>query len=211
MELKLMSLIGLVAFITLAWAISVHRDKFPWRTVLAGLALQTLIAIIMVRPSAFRDWIYNNAKISADNLIYFAQQGTQLVFGPLAKRDILLEVGFDPGNAMVLGITICGTIILVAVLSNLLYHLGILQRVVHAMAWIMQRIMRTSGSESLCTSANVFMGQTEAPLVIQPYLKGMTRSELMTMMVGGMATIAGGVFAVYAGMGVEAGHLLTAS
>ena len=206
-----MSLIGLVAFITLAWAISVHRDKFPWRTVLAGLALQTLIAIIMVRPSPFRDWIYNNAKISADNLIYFAQQGTQLVFGPLAKRDILLEVGFDPGNAMVLGITICGTIILVAVLSNLLYHLGILQRVVHAMAWIMQRIMRTSGSESLCTSANVFMGQTEAPLVIQPYLKGMTRSELMTMMVGGMATIAGGVFAVYAGMGVEAGHLLTAS
>ncbi len=211
MELRLMSLIGLVAFITLAWVISVHRDKFPWRTVLAGLALQTLIAIIMVRPSAFRDWIYTNAKISADNLIYFAQQGTQLVFGPLAKRDILLEVGFDPGNAMVLGITICGTIILVAVLSNLLYHLGILQRVVHGMAWVMQRVMRTSGSESLCTSANVFMGQTEAPLVIQPYLKGMTRSELMTMMVGGMATIAGGVFAVYAGMGVEAGHLLTAS
>jgi CNT family concentrative nucleoside transporter len=133
------------------------------------------------------------------------------VFGPLAKRDILLNVGFDPANAMVVGITICGTIILVAVLSNLLYHLGILQRIVHAMAWIMQRVMRTSGSESLCTSANVFMGQTEAPLVIQPYLKGMTRSELMTMMVGGMATIAGGVFAVYAGMGVEAGHLLTAS
>ena len=211
MELRLISLIGLVTFITLAWGISVRRDKFPWRTVLAGLGLQTLIAIIMVRPSAFRDWIYNNAKISADNLIYFAQQGTQLVFGPLAKRDMLLNVGFDPANAMVLGITICGTIILVAVLSNLLYHLGILQRIVHAMAWVMQRLMRTSGSESLCTSANVFMGQTEAPLVIQPYLKGMTRSELMTMMVGGMATIAGGVFAVYAGMGVEAGHLLTAS
>ncbi|MEE2715733.1 MAG: nucleoside transporter C-terminal domain-containing protein [Verrucomicrobiota bacterium] len=211
MELRLISLIGLVTFITLAWGISIRRDKFPWRTVLAGLGLQTLIAIIMVRPSVFRDWIYNNAKISADNLIYFAQQGTQLVFGPLAKRDILLNVGFDPANAMVLGITICGTIILVAVLSSLLYHLGILQRIVHAMAWIMQRVMRTSGSESLCTSANVFMGQTEAPLVIQPYLKGMTRSELMTMMVGGMATIAGGVFAVYAGMGIEAGHLLTAS
>ena len=211
MELRLISLIGLVTFITLAWGISIRRDKFPWRTVLAGIGLQTLIAIIMVRPSAFRDWIYNNAKISADNLIYFAQQGTQLVFGPLAKRDVLLNVGFDPANAMVLGITICGTIILVAVLSNLLYHLGILQRIVHAMAWIMQRVMRTSGSESLCTSANVFMGQTEAPLVIQPYLKGMTRSELMTMMVGGMATIAGGVFAVYAGMGIEAGHLLTAS
>ena len=112
---------------------------------------------------------------------------------------------------MVLGITICGTIILVAVISSLFYHLGLLQRIVRAIAWVMQRVMRTSGSESLCTSANVFMGQTEAPLVIQPYLKGMTKSELMTMMVGGMATIAGGVFAVYAGMGVEAGHLLTAS
>ena len=80
------------------------RDKFPWRTVLAGLGLQTLIALIMVRPSALRDWIYANAKISADNLIYFAQQGTQLVFGPLAKREVLLDAGFDASNAMVLGI-----------------------------------------------------------------------------------------------------------
>ncbi len=144
------------------------------------------------------------------NLIYFAKQGTQLIFGPLAKREALLPV-FGDNDAMVLGITICGTIILVAVISSLFYHLGVLQQIVRAIAWVMQRVMRTSGSESLCTSANVFMGQTEAPLVIQPYLKGMTKSELMTMMVGGMATIAGGVFAVYAGMGVEAGHLLTAS
>ncbi|HBU60637.1 MAG TPA: Na+ dependent nucleoside transporter domain protein [Verrucomicrobiales bacterium] len=211
MELKLMSLIGLISFIAFAWGISIGREKFPWRTVLAGLGLQTLIALIMVRPSPLRDWIYHNAKVAADNLIYFAQQGTQLVFGPLAKREVLLDAGFNAANAMVLGITICGTIIIVAVLSSLLYHLGVLQRIVRVMAWIMQRIMRTSGSESLCASANVFMGQTEAPLVIQPYLQGMTRSELMTMMVGGMATIAGGVFAVYAGMGIEAGHLLTAS
>ena len=205
-----MSLIGLAAFITLAWGLSVRRQQFPWRTVLAGLSLQALIALIMIRPSAFSAWVYEQANTAASNLIYFAKQGTQLIFGPLAKRDALLPV-FGDNDAMVLGITICGTIILVAVISSLFYHLGALQRIVRAIAWVMQRVMRTSGSESLCTSANVFMGQTEAPLVIQPYLKGMTKSELMTMMVGGMATIAGGVFAVYAGMGVEAGHLLTAS
>ena len=205
-----MSLIGLAAFITLAWGLSVRRQQFPWRTVLAGLSLQALIALIMIRPSAFSAWVYEQANTAAANLIYFAKQGTQLIFGPLAKREALLPV-FGDNGAMVLGITICGTIILVAVISSLFYHLGVLQRIVRAIAWVMQRVMRTSGSESLCTSANVFMGQTEAPLVIQPYLKGMTKSELMTMMVGGMATIAGGVFAVYAGMGVEAGHLLTAS
>ena len=207
---QIISLIGLAAFITLAWGISMRRQLFPWRTVLAGLSLQALIALIMIRPSAFSAWIYEQANTAAANLIYFAKQGTQLIFGPLAKREALLPV-FGNNDAMVLGITICGTIILVAVVSNLFYHLGLLQRIVRAIAWVMQRVMRTSGSESLCTSANVFMGQTEAPLVIQPYLKGMTKSELMTMMVGGMATIAGGVFAVYAGMGVEAGHLLTAS
>ena len=205
-----MSLIGLAAFITLAWGLSVRRRQFPWRTVLAGLSLQALIALIMIRPSAFSAWVYEQANTAAANLIYFAKQGTQLIFGPLAKREALLPV-FGDNDAMVLGITICGTIILVAVISSLFYHLGVLQQIVRAIAWVMQRVMRTSGSESLCTSANVFMGQTEAPLVIQPYLKGMTKSELMTMMVGGMATIAGGVFAVYAGMGVEAGHLLTAS
>ena len=205
-----MSLIGLAAFITLAWGLSVRRQQFPWRTVLAGLSLQALIALIMIHPSAFSAWVYEQANTAAANLIYFAKQGTQLIFGPLAKREALLPV-FGDNDAMVLGITICGTIILVAVISSLFYHLGVLQQIVRAIAWVMQRVMRTSGSESLCTSANVFMGQTEAPLVIQPYLKGMTKSELMTMMVGGMATIAGGVFAVYAGMGVEAGHLLTAS
>ena len=210
MELKLVSLLGLVAFLAIAWGISLRRDRFPWRTVLAGMGLQFAVALLLIRESTFSKWVYSNAKIAADNLLYFAKQGTQLIFGPLAKRDELAPV-FGQDGAMVLGITICGTIILVAVLSSLLYHLGILQRIVRAMAWVMRRVMRTSGSESLCTSANVFMGQTEAPLVIQPYLKGMTKSELMTMMVGGMATIAGGVFAVYHGMGVEAGHLLTAS
>ena len=110
------------------------------------------------RPSAFSAWVYEQATAAA-NLIYFAKQGTQLIFGPLAKREALLPV-FGDNDAMVLGITICGTIILVAVISSLFYHLGVLQQIVRAIAWVMQRVMRTSGSESLCTSANVFMAKT---------------------------------------------------
>ena len=208
--LKLISLTGLVAFIALAWAISIKRGRFPWRTVLTGLCLQVALAAILIPDTIIGRSLYTFADGVATNIIAFASEGTKLVFGPMANGEVLAE-SFGANNSFVLGITICGTIILVAVLSSLLYHLGLLQLIVRGMAWIMRRIMRTSGSESLCCAANVFMGQTEAPLVIQPYLKGVTRSEIMTMMVGGMATIAGGVFAIYAGMGVEAGHLLTAS
>ena len=205
-----MSLIGLVAFITLAWAISLRRDNFPWRTVIAGMGLQVTIAAILIPDTAFGRAVYKIADQSAQNILAFAREGTHLVFGALSENKAMQET-FNEPSALVLGVTICGTIILVAVVSSLLYHLRILQKTVQGMAWVMQRIMRTSGSESLCSAANVFMGQTEAPLVIKPYLSGMTRSEIMTMMIGGMATIAGGVFAIYAGMGIEAGHLLTAS
>jgi len=206
----LMSLIGLITFITLAWAISLRRDKFPWRTVIAGMGLQVTIAAILIPDTAFGRAVYKIADQTAQNILAFAREGTHLVFGVLSENKMLQDT-FNDKSALVLGVTICGTIILVAVISSLLYHLRILQKIVQGMAWVMQRIMRTSGSESLCSAANVFMGQTEAPLVIKPYLTGMTRSEIMTMMIGGMATIAGGVFAIYAGMGIKAGHLLTAS
>jgi CNT family concentrative nucleoside transporter len=192
----LMSLIGVVAFIALAWAISSHRDKFPWRTVFAGMGLQVTIAAILIPDTAFGRAVYKIADQTAQNILAFAREGTHLVFGALSENKAMQET-FNEPSALVLGVTICGTIILVAVISSLLYHLRILQKIVQGMAWVMQRIMRTSGSESLCSAANVFMGQTEAPLVIKPYLTGMTRSEIMTMMI--------------AGMGIEAGHLLTAS
>jgi concentrative nucleoside transporter, CNT family len=132
------------------------------------------------------------------------------VFGPLAKVGLLNEK-LGPGNGFIFFVTVSATIILVSALSSFLYHYGILQRVVRAAAWVMQRLMGVSGSESLAAAANIFMGQTEAPLVIKPYLVGMTASELMALMVGGMATIAGGVLAAYVGFGISAGHLLTAS
>ena len=132
------------------------------------------------------------------------------MFGALGNGP-LLESKLGPGTGVILAITVSGTIILVSAVSSWLYHHGILQWVVRGMACVMRRAMGTSGSETLSAAANIFMGQTEAPLLIRPYLARMTRSELFAMMVGGMATIAGGVLAAYVSFGIEAGHLLTAS
>jgi CNT family concentrative nucleoside transporter len=141
-------------------------------------------------------------------MIGFANEGSKMVFGPLADAQALK--GPFPDNAFIFAITITATIILVAAISSLLYHWGALQKVVHGMAWVMRRAMRTSGSETLAAAANIFMGQTEAPLVIKPYVARMTQSEMLCLMTGGMATIAGGVAAAYAQMGNAAGHPETA-
>lgn len=215
MSLKFVSLLGLLTFLAVAWAISSDRKRFPWRTVLWGLGLQFTFALLILKTPPGRA-IFDYTGAAIRKLADFAMEGCQFVFGPLADSDVL-GYSFGPQNALVLGILIMGTIIVVAMLSSLFYHWGVLQRIVHAMAWVMRKAMRTSGAETLCAAANVFMGQTEAPLVIKPYIPRMTRSELMCMMTGGMATIAGGVAAVYAAFGAKAGHpevaghLLTAS
>ena len=195
--------------IGLAWACSTNRRRFPWRTVLAGLALQFLFALFILR-TAVGEEIFQAAQNAFTKLLECAAQGADLVFGPLAREKLLTEK-LGPGNGFVFVVTVSATIILVSALSSFLYHYGILQRIVRAVAWVMQRLMRTSGSESLAAAANIFMGQTEAPLVIKPYLKRMTQSELLALMIGGMASIAGGVLAAYVGFGISAGHLLTAS
>lgn len=215
MQLRLISLLGLVAFIGLAWALSANRKLFPWRTVLWGLALQFTFAILILKTAPGRA-VFNVTGAAIRKLADFANEGSKFVFGPLADHAALGQA-FGSQNTLVLGILILGTIIVVAMLSTLFYHWGILQKVVHAMAWVMRKAMRTSGAETLSAAANVFMGQTEAPLLIKPYIPRMTRSELLCMMTGGMATIAGGVAAVYAAFGAQAGHpevagnLLTAS
>jgi CNT family concentrative nucleoside transporter len=208
-HLKFVSLLGLVVLIGLAWACSFNRRRFPWRTVLAGLALQFAVALFILETAAGKA-AFEAAQSAFANLLNCAAQGAELVFGPLAREELLNEK-LGPGNGFVFVVTVSATIILVSALSSFLYHYGILQRVVRAIAWVMQRVMGASGSESLAAAANIFMGQTEAPLVIKPYLKRMTQSELMALMVGGMATIAGGVLAAYVGFGISAGHLLTAS
>jgi CNT family concentrative nucleoside transporter len=214
MHLKLVSVLGVVSFLLLAWGLSVHKRNFPWRTVFWGLALQTGFALLILK-TPWGAGLFNFASRAIQKLIAFSDEGSRFVFGPLADAESLGRA--FPGTAVVFGVLVTGTIILVSSLSSLLYHWGVLQKVVHSIAWVMRKAMRTSGSETLSAAANIFMGQTEAPLLIKPYMARMTRSEIHCMMVGGMATIAGGVAAIYAKMGAGAGHpeiaghLLTAS
>ncbi len=208
--LKLTSAFGLIAIVAFGWMMSENRRLFPWRAVIWGIALQFGIALFILRTDIGLR-IFNGCQSGVDRFLAFANEGNQLVFGPLARPEVL-DKGLGQGNSFILILTVTGTIILISAVSSLLFHVGILQWVVKGMAWVMQRIMGTSGSETLAAAANIFMGQTEAPLVIRPYLAGMTRSELNCLMVGGFANIAGGVLAVYSGMlKIPAGHLITES
>ena len=215
MEPRLISFLGWLVMIAAAWAISLNRKKFPWRTVVWGLGLQfTLAYLILKTPYGGAFFVF--AGRAVQKLTQFATEGTKFVFGPLADTSAMGSV-FGAEHGLVFAILVTGTVVLVAALSSLFYHWGILQKIVHAAAWVMRKAMGTSGSETLSAAANIFMGQTEAPLLIRPYVPRMTRSELMTIMTCGMAHISGGVAAVYAGFGMQAGypntagHLLAAS
>jgi len=207
--LKLISLLGIVSFLGLAWVMSSNRRQIPWRVVAWGMGLQLIIGLVVFR-TPLGQGLFEAANVAIAKLNEFAGEGARLVFGVLAEKESMENV-FGPGKGVIFVIVIPATIIFVSALSSLLYYWRVLPWVVTGIAWVMRRTMRTSGSETLATAANVFMGQTEAPLVVKPYLGGMTSSELMALMVGGMATIAGGVAAAYALMGISAGHLLTAS
>ena len=215
MELKFISLFGWLTMIAAAWAISFNRKNFPWRTVIWGTGLQFTLALLILK-TPWGGKLFEFAGKVVQKLIQFSTDGTKFVFGPLADSSLLGKT-FGPEHGLVFAILVTGTVVIVSALSALFYHWGILQRVVRAVAFVMRKVMGTSGSETLSAAANIFMGQTEAPLVIRPYVPRMTRSELMTIMVCGMAHIAGGVAAVYAAMGMAAGyqntagHLLTAS
>ncbi|HWC60140.1 MAG TPA: nucleoside transporter C-terminal domain-containing protein [Verrucomicrobiae bacterium] len=209
MQLKLVSVFGMCVMIGVAWVFSNNRKLFPWRTVVAGLALQFAFALFILK-TPWGAGIFNFLQHVVDKLGDFALEGAKMVFGQFADKDALVKV-LGPGTSVMFAIIVASTIILISTLSAFFYHYGILQRVVHAMALVMKKFMRTSGSESLAAAANIFMGQTEAALVVKPYLANMTSSEVMALMTTGMATIASGVMVVYVEMGVSAGHILTAS
>lgn len=206
---RLTSLLGLVAFIAIAWLLSNNRRAFPWRTVLWGLGLQFAFALFILK-TPIGEKIFAGATDMVGQLNLYALEGAKMVFGPLADST-KLDASFGKGSG-VFAVLISATIILISALSALLYHWGVLQKVVAGMAWVMMRAMRTSGSESLAGASNIFLGQTEAALLIKPYLPRMTQSELMALMVTGFSTIATGVMVVYAGLpAMSAGHIVTAS
>lgn len=211
---KMISLFGLAAFLALAWLLSNSRRRFPWRTVLSGLGLQLAFALFILKTPVGLT-LFRGVQDAVKRLGDFSDEGAAMAFGPLARGDVLGKA-FGEGNGYVFAVSITATIILISALSALLYHWGILQRIVQAMAWVMRRAMGTSGSESLAAASNIFLGQTEAALLVKPYIAKMTASEIMALMTTGMATIATGVMVVYpklgvGGMHLDAGHILTAS
>jgi CNT family concentrative nucleoside transporter len=201
---------GLAVLISIAWSLSGARKDVDWKLVAAGISLQLFFAVLVIVVPGGRQFFESLSRVFV-RIISFATDGATFVFGTLA----------DPSNlGFIFAFQVLPTIIFFAALMSVLYHIGIMQKIVQAMAWVMLKIMRISGSESLSVAANVFVGQTEAPLVVRPYIARMTESELFTMMVGGMATIAGGVLAAYITMlgGADeavrvfyAKHLLSAS
>ena len=208
--MKLISLSGILALIGVAWLLSEHRRRFPWRAVVWGLTLQFLLGWFILKTGP-GERIFEACQRMVSRFIGFAGEGNRLLFGALAD-EAAMSKAFGPENALFFALVLTGIIVLVSTVSSILYHYGLLQLLVRAVAWVMQRTLGTSGSETLGAAANIFMGQTEAPLVIKPYLPRMTRSELHCLMVGGFATIAGSVMGVYSGLlKVPAGHLLTAS
>lgn len=189
--------LGLSVFIFIAWLMSTNRKLFPWRVVLGGLGLQLLLAVFVLGTSVGRS-IFNGLAWFVRELIALNLSGSKVVFGGLA----------DPGSTLGFVFAFAGTgliaIIFFASLLAVLYHLGIMQVIIWAMARVMSATMRVSGAESLAMAANVFVGQTESPLVVRPYLLKMTQSELAALMTGGFATIAGSVLAIYLGIVTDA-------
>lgn len=238
---RFQGLIGVAVLLGIAWLLSNNRRRVNLRVVVWGLALQVGFAALILRSPVGYPF-FRALDRGVVRLLSFADEGSKFLFKPLNSRYVVEydalagEQAAPPGSEaaverlrlratgedavapmlQTLAFVILPTVVFFAALMSVLYHLGVMQLVVRMLAWIMSRTMGTGGAETLCVAANVFVGQTEAPLFVRPFLAGMTRSELMTVMCGGFATIAGGVMALYVGVLREhipgiAGHLMAAS
>jgi CNT family concentrative nucleoside transporter len=199
--LRAVSLLGFATMIAIAWLASSNRRAFPVRTVAWGVALQLALGVILLRTRIGAGF-FAGVNTVVDRFLGYAAEGTRFVFGPL------MDTGFS------FALNVLPLIVFMGSFFAVLYHLGLVQRVVDVLAWLLARTMRLSGAESLAAVANVFVGMIESALVVKPYLARMTRSELFCLMTLGMATVAGSVLLSYVsilGGGDFAGHLVTAS
>jgi CNT family concentrative nucleoside transporter len=199
--LRIISFLGFFGMIGIAWLFSSDRKKVPWRVVGWGIGLQFGLALLLLRTD-LGDAFFSAINVLVDRLIFYTEAGSRFVFGAL------VETGFS------FALNVLPVIIFMGSLIAVLYHVGVLQRVVNLLAWILSRTMRVSGAEALAAAANVVVGMVESTLVIKPYLPRMTRSELFSLMTLGMATVSGSVLIIYAQIlgGAEyAGHLVIAS
>ena len=221
------SIIGIFFLLGVAWLLSNNKRKIDFRVVVWGLGLQFLFALIILKTGPGQA-IFFFLQEAFLRLLSFSDEGARFIFG-----DLMLGISsgaghsyqvIDAGTGGVKDLTevmadlgprfafrVLPAIIFFASLIAIFYHLGVMQRIVEAVGWVMARTMGTSGGESLSVACNIFVGQCEAPIMVKPYISGMTRSELMAVMVGGFATISGVVMAAYVSFGVDAGHLMSAT
>jgi len=203
-------LFGLFTLLGIAWLFSTNRKAIDWRLVVTGVTLQVLFAILVLLVPGGRD-VFDALGGVFVRLLDFTREGSAFIFGDLARAEKF---------GVIFAVQVLPTIIFFAALMGVLYHLGVMQAIVKGLAWAITRVMKVSGAETTSVCASIFIGQTEAPLTVRPYISRMTQSELLTVMIGGMAHIAGGVLAAYVAMlgGTDpvqqafyAKHLLTAS
>src|SRR5688572_4657646 len=223
---RLMGFVGIAALILIAYAMSENRRAISWRLVSMALLLQALFALLVLK-SAVGLWFFAQVGDLVDALLAFTEEGARFIFGNLVSSNVPVglmrpdgtldaSAGMVANTGAFFAFNVLPTIIFFASLMAVLYHLRVMQPIVKLIALIMQKTLRTSGAETLSASANIFLGQTESPLVVKPYVKTMTQSELFNVMVCGFATASGGVLAAYTLMlrGAipdVAGHLLAAT
>jgi len=198
---RFVGVLGLLSMLGLAYLFSTDRKAIRLKTVLWGFGLQLTFALFVLRFSAGRR-IFEFAGYYVNLLLSYAFVGSQFVFGELGMKD-------SPQH-FIFAFQVLPTIIFIAAFFALLYHIGVMQALIRGAAWLMTRIMGASGAESLNVAASIFMGQTEAPLTIRPFLNKLTRSELMCVMTSGMAHVSGGIMAAYISFGINAKDLLSA-
>ncbi|SHK55514.1 NupC/NupG family nucleoside CNT transporter [Tepidibacter formicigenes] len=199
---RFISLIGIFVLLGICYLISENKKRIDAKLVSIGIFIQVVFAFIILKTTIGR-MVFEKLSEFVTMLLDFTKAGSSFLFGGLVSD--INSFGF------IFAFQVLPTIIFFSSLMSVLYHLGIMQFVIKHIAGFMAKFMGTSGAESLSAAANIFVGQTEAPLVIKPYIEKMTKSELNAVMIGGMATVAGGVMAGYVGMGVDAGHLIAAS
>jgi CNT family concentrative nucleoside transporter len=211
----LQPLFGALVILGIAYAASTNRRAINWPTVAWGVGLQVVFALIVLKTTVGQR-VFTTLGDLITRLLGFAGVGAAFVFGPLGNGSVwgrVMNAALGPEGGqygVIFAFQVLPTIIFIAALFAILYYFGVMQLIVRVFALVMHRVMRASGAESLNVAASIFMGQTEAPLTIRPYLPEMTESELMTVMTSGMAHISGGIMAAYILFGIEAKHLLTA-
>lgn len=202
--------IGIASILIVAFLMSTNRSAINWRLVISGLCIQWILALFILKVPAGQQ-LFHVIGQGIEKLLSFSDLGGGFVFGPLVSQPEKMIDLFGPAGGFIFAFKLVPTIIFVATLVSISYHIGLMQRVVQVVAWLVSKLMGASGAEALSNAASIFVGQVEAQLLIKPYVSSMTKSELLAIMAGSMACIAGGVMAVYIKMGIPAEYLLTAS